>query len=510
MQACETALRSLKFLQQLLLGLAATIEKRNTLLEDKVIRPAKFRIGFDSLPNEILLKIITLRHPHSWTHFAKINKRCKDLVYSTPMLWTNISTYNVSPAYIERLLTMSRSRPLDVVFDTIDYMARNDNNTRTDSITRVIQAGPRWTSVTFGRSIFKYLHSESDFPVPDLSSLRKVELPGYGYARPGWGELGDVMLWRAVQGAPSFRWLTHTWNFKNVVDLTIGEDIPPEGVFQSVQSLTVRINYPRVFSVMQNPTNSDDCPSFVSFLNSLENLRALDIQIDTTISGLSRFEWLYWEKRAIKLHGLRSFAISFKMGWHNNDDMSNCEEGFPWFMKAFDIPHVKVVRIRYHEKQEATIFWSSVTDQLLLFWRPLVDVEEFHLVIDPFPRGSIEHEHYLGLLIASLPKKYPSLKRFFGHLPSTALQRNTYLKGPKSNAAPSLALLGLQSDVASCARMASTNGLFTDASFSVPSTPSGPMKGKEVAKDGVPPSSWLDMAGIQEQVPGVALHFCSL
>lgn len=419
MQAYQKALASSKSAQKNYLEAITQMERQNNIMQGyfKFIIPAQFRIDFSSLPNEILLRIIQHCPPLEQSKFALINHHCRDLVYSSPSLWTYISMVAMSKKQIERHLVMSQPLMLHVDAHAVETHDLGEALEKADLCSRFHS---RWHNVSLDSSLLRHFRPGADSD-SSLTSVRLLELPRYT-------TIFDEVEVEVAQDRLKLDSFLEAWKFASLTTLIIHECIPPSGSFASIETLRIGWDYPlAVHNIFQQ---------LRSFVETLPILRHLEIQMDFT-KPENQYDNM-WTRGDIHLNHLQSLTISVKIP--TDLDMPVCSQhtsksAVSYFVSSLVMPNVEKIDLGFfgHGPNPIDTFDA---ESLFPKNRTFKGVKDFHLRINPISRRGNVYIYKLSHSIYKFREKFTALETFTLHLPSETFEDASdrgKLKGPSSD-----------------------------------------------------------------------------
>ena len=481
----ESVLSSSKVAQKQQLEIVTLMERRNNVLRNTFILPAKYRASFNSLPDEVLLKIVKCCPPLEQPRFALLNRRSRDFVYASPSLWSYVSLPSMSAAEIRRHIFMSQPLQLHV-----DAQIAQWSVGLIEKAQLCIGLSPRWHSIRYDAVGLQDFGIRPVLaPVSDLSSVRVVELPGYECIDAA---ILDDVVERERANMTAF---TNVWNFPGLSKLILRENVPPQGSFTSIGTLHVRMEFPSL---------SDEA-RFRPFVEALPGLQHLDVEVD--FSGPEIYEWDFiWSGDELQLHHLLSFSFSVKRRARDGLDETDTEAEQELdadvcnFVSSISMPNVEKVSLSLFEGGPGpTTIFASV-EELFPVERSLTKVTDFRLKINPVLRRSDVYLSQVERFIISINERLPSLSTFTVHLPSEAFEDANFVGLSLRHEPPSSDLLRLLTNVTAYAK-------FT---WPEDDTLSGSVDGEmsfERAQYGM---SCLSLQAIRLTMPDVSFSLCPL
>ena len=413
------------------LATVVLMERWNELFREGFVEPVKFHCGFDTLPNELLLKILQLCPPLEQPRFALLNSRFRDLVYSSPPLWTYISTHSMSAAQIKRHVSMSQ--PLGLHFEALSKHKDGFCNEKDfqDRARICFLSDVRWHRISFDKDATYFLDDDR----PNTDSVRVVDIPGF--------EFNTKTLSFYERCPDSFY---EKWKFACATTLNMREYCPWPGSFTSIDTLNIEMDYPDLFYQ----------DSAQPFLEALPRLRHLIIHMDFTRGYIGPQDGFFWERKSIKLDHVQSFSYSARVKafeiFDGNEHLSSILRSSDDYVFAcvasFSLPIVEKFSLGFSVvgpgANNNCHFCDLRVDSLFLDHHAMPKLDDFHLKLDPVSPWDECTQGVLEDFISCMYRRFPSIGTFTVHVPTKSYEYAAFADSPTQSKPPSEDLFNVQ------------------------------------------------------------------
>ena len=420
--ALDDAHRNFRDLDQLeirVLDLLTVVKLMRKTLQENVFVPAMHHYGFKKLPVELITHIIGFLPRSQIQDCLRINRRIREIVSSTPSLWTEISTSEPLPL-IKMKLDYSKDAPLHIILapksPRLPYRYEEISPPE-EAILLCSKHSHRWHRVSFGE--WARYWDVANLHVPELGSVKHLELPSFSAHVGRWRD-SDFRVDRLGPCMDFHKRWTFNDGFRSVTDLTIGEDIPiveEPFLFPALKNLRIDLKKPSLFDI-------DD---LVPFLNGHASLRKLSILVNASRPCYDGFYCVVADP-LIELPQLAEFHVSLRMkrDFRVRRAQINC---FCRLVQSFKTPNVEKIELGWTSRFDSMRSGSNAAPlprpDSLFRCNQLKKLKAFNISIAPFAEE--QWDTMLGQFMRELHGSVPSLREVTCHLPSQPFDENVHL-----------------------------------------------------------------------------------